>query len=56
LPQSPHESIGGVILNVEKQNAGFLKNEGLDDGLANSAGASGDENNPPFQAAVDSGG
>jgi hypothetical protein len=55
-PQSLRQRSGGVILNVEKQDAGSLQNEGLDDGLADSAGSTGDKNNLPFEAAVHSGG
>ena len=44
----------GLILNIEKQDERSLLNKGLDDGLADSAGAPGDENNFSLQAAVDS--
>src|ERR1700758_3903831 len=53
---SLHQRIGGIILNVEKQYSRSLLNEGLDNGLADSTGASSDKNNLPIEAAVHSGG
>jgi hypothetical protein len=56
LLKSVNQRICGVVLNVDEQNAGSLQNQSLDDGLPDSAGASGDKNNLPFQAAIHSGG